>query len=82
MSQIDDYSIIETKKMIVKYMIEAYEISEQEALNNLKDTIIIVSGKIERIKKDVSGAIIQRNTYYIIYGYLCRIGNIFFEYKI
>lgn len=40
MNQIDDYGIIETKKMIVKHMIKTYGISEQEALINLKYTII------------------------------------------
>lgn len=43
MSQIDDYSIVETKKMIVRHMIQVYEISEQEALDSLKNIVIRVN---------------------------------------
>lgn len=43
MGQIDDYSIIETKKMIVRHMIQVYEISEQEALDSLKNIVIRIN---------------------------------------
>lgn len=39
MKRVEDYTISDTKRMIVKHMLQTYEMSEQECLDSLKSIV-------------------------------------------